>query len=73
MNFDVSMPSILSRRNFLYQTGGGFGGLALAHLLGSEALGNDVAQPELKRYVERRFVVRLRGLDTPYFAENGRF
>jgi hypothetical protein len=32
------MPSFLDRRTFLWQSGGGLGGIALAHLLGTEGL-----------------------------------
>jgi hypothetical protein len=35
----------LDRRSFLWQIGGGLGGIALAHLLGSEGLLADAAQP----------------------------
>jgi hypothetical protein len=41
-------PSSLSRRDFLWRTGGGLGGIALAHLLGSQELlaGPDRPRPE---------------------------
>ena len=38
----------LTRRNFLWQTGGGLGGLALAHLLGREGYGGDKPRADLK-------------------------
>jgi hypothetical protein len=47
-----------SRRQFLHQTGGGFGGLALAHLLGSEAFGDDAPKPELNGGLHHRAKVR---------------
>src|SRR6186997_1920880 len=39
-------PSFPSRRNFLGSIGGGFAGLALAHLLGRDARGADLPAPK---------------------------
>ncbi len=38
---------MIQRRNFLWQLGGGFGGIALTHLLGTEGLCADQPRPEL--------------------------
>src|SRR5258707_574712 len=40
----TSLPLRPSRRDFLYQTGGGLGGIALAHLLGTD-LQADMPRP----------------------------
>ena len=39
----------LSRREFLWRSGGGLGGLALAHLLGSEGLLADASLSSAKQ------------------------
>jgi hypothetical protein len=44
----------LDRRTFLWNTGGGFGGIALAHLLGREALGANRGKPELNGGLHHR-------------------
>jgi hypothetical protein len=38
-------PRLLDRREFLWRFGGGLGGIALAHLLGTQGLLGDVLQP----------------------------
>jgi hypothetical protein len=48
-------PSHLSRRAFLWQAGGGLGGIALAHLLGTDgALADAPPQPELNGGLHHR-------------------
>jgi hypothetical protein len=42
------MPTQLDRRSFLWTAGGGLGGIALAHLLGTEGLLADEASPARK-------------------------
>jgi Protein of unknown function (DUF1501) len=42
------------RRSFLWQAGGGLGGIALAHLLGSEGLLADTPRPELNGGLHHR-------------------
>jgi hypothetical protein len=44
-----SLANPLDRRGFLFGTGGGFGALALAHLLGLDDLRADAASPEVPR------------------------
>ncbi len=46
------MPSPLDRREFLMRTGGGLGGIALAHLLGSEAHAGIHHPPRAKRVIQ---------------------
>src|SRR5438874_1605358 len=46
MNTTSFSRSSHSRREFLWQIGGGFGGLALAHLLGREGLAAGPAAPK---------------------------
>ena len=44
----------MDRRTFLWNSGGGFGGFALAHLLGREALGTPKGRPELNGGLHHR-------------------
>jgi hypothetical protein len=51
------MNPALNRRDFLLRTGGGFGGLALAQMLGSEAMANTLSgslhhPPKAKRVIQ---------------------
>src|SRR5216683_492223 len=49
----MTMP-ICSRRDFLWQSGGGLGGIALAVLLGQERLFADAPRPELNGGLHHR-------------------
>ena len=54
----MNHPTRDTRRSFLWRSGGGFGGLALAHLLGSEGWCDQQAQPQLNGGIHHRATVR---------------
>ena len=54
----MPQSNIDTRRSFLWQTGGGLGGLALSHLLGAEGLCDESPQPELNGGIHHRAKVR---------------